>query len=47
MPDPTTCRIVCRQRHPLEWIAREPRVEACDDCRHLVELVLDAALGRV
>lgn len=47
MPDRITCRIVCRHRHPLEWLAPVPRVEACDDCTHVCGLVLEAAFGRI
>ncbi|MCW2785223.1 MAG: hypothetical protein JWP74_1740 [Marmoricola sp.] len=42
----TTAALVCRSRHPLEWLARTPRTTACTDCTHVVGLVVDALYGR-
>lgn len=47
MPDLVTIAVVCRRRHPLEWLAPTPRKQPCDECCLLVGLVLDAAFARI
>lgn len=46
MPETTVLAAeVCRRRHPLEWIAPEPRTAPCDDCTQVVRLVIESSVS--